>query len=233
MNPQSILIIGATGRTGVHMIHQLANLVSTSPASTTKPKIFAFCRDSKKFDGNTGSLCDGIIQGNAREPKDLQRAIDEAKADLVVVAIGNGDNVKKTDIRTASAKALVQVLRNPSYRDVHVLVVSSIGAGESRIIAGYGIGRMIEFHLRHVLKDHDGQEATFLSAMKERTMIVRPTALTEHESTGKTTLFDSHEKCPTLKTDRKDLADWLVNNALYGGATADHFGSKPLNITCV
>jgi hypothetical protein len=91
---------------------------------------------------------------------------------------------------------------------------------------------MIEFHLRHVLRDHDGQEAAILSAMKDRTMIVRPTGLTENESTGRTTMFDGNKKCPTMKTDRKDLTDWLVNNAMYGNAT-DHFGSKPIHITCL
>jgi hypothetical protein len=42
---------------------------------------------------------------------------------------------------------LVQVLGKPEYQDVHVLVVSTIGAGESRIKAGFGIGKFIEFHL--------------------------------------------------------------------------------------
>jgi putative NADH-flavin reductase len=229
MNPESILIVGSTGRTGMHIMQQLAGF-----ASNNKPKIFAFCRDAKKIDEKTRALCDGIIQGDARESKDLQRAVDEAKADIVIVAVGNGDNVQRTDIRTASARALVHVLRKPFYKHVNVLVVSSIGAGGSRIIAGFGIGRMIEFHLRHVLEDHDGQEAIFLTAMKDRTtgMIVRPTALTENESTGRTTLFDGSKKCPTMKTDRKDLAEWLVNDALYGNA-ADQFGSKPIHITCL
>jgi putative NADH-flavin reductase len=131
MYSQSVLIVGATGRTGMHIMQQLADL-----ASSAKRKIFAFCRDAKKFDEQTRALCDGIIKGDAREPaKDLQRAADEAQADLVVVAVGNGDNVTKTDIRSASAKTLVEVLRKPSYKNVNVLVVSSIGAGESRIIA--------------------------------------------------------------------------------------------------
>lgn len=235
MNPQSVLIVGATGRTGVNIIQQLAGAVTASSPNnnSNKPKIFAFCRDAGKFDQETRALCDEIIQGNARDPKDLQRAVTASKAELVIVAIGNGDSVKKNDIRTSSAKALVEVLSKPSFVNVNVLVVSSVGAGESRIIAGYGIGKMIEFHLRHVLRDHDGQEEAFLSAMKNRTMIVRPTALTENDSTGKTILFDGTKKCPTMKTDRKDLAEWIVNKALYGGEVADHFGSNPIHITCL
>jgi hypothetical protein len=197
---QAVLIIGATGRTGSCLIQQL----STKPASC-RPQIFAFCRDPSKLDQNVKELCHGVIQGNARSPTDLERAIQRSQADLVVVSIGNGDSVKKTDIRTESAEALVQVLCKRIYKHVHVLAVSSIGAGGSGIKAGFGIGnKLIEFHLRHVLKDQDGQEAAFLSAFKDRTMIVRPKALAEQVIT-----FDSPEKCPTMQTYRKDLADCL------------------------
>jgi hypothetical protein len=150
-----------------------------------------------------------------------------------VVSIGNGDSVKKSDIRTESARTLVQVLNKPNYQHVRVLVVSSSGAGDSSIIVGFGIGKLIEFHLRHVLKDHGGQEAVFLSAMKERTMIVRPTALTENKSTGKVITFGPKEKCPTTETDRKDLADWLIQEAIGCDWSSGRFGSKPITLTCV
>jgi hypothetical protein len=124
---------------------------------------------------------------------DLELAFQITKADLVVVSIGNGDNVKKSNIRTESAKALVQVLVGQrGYRHVHVLVVSRIGAGGSG-----GVGKLNEVHLRHVLEDHSGQEAVFLSHMKDRTLIVRPTALAENKSIGKVVTFDSTQKFPT------------------------------------
>jgi putative NADH-flavin reductase len=171
MNPnQAVLIIGASGRTGSHLIQQLS-----SKHWHSRPQIYGFCRDPAKLDQSIKGLCHDVVQGNARSSTDIERALQESAADLIVVSIGNGDSVKKSDIRTESAKALVQVLGKPEYQHVHVLVVSSIGAGESRIKAGFGIGKLIEFHLRHVLKDHSGQEEAFLSSpMKDRTMIVRP-----------------------------------------------------------
>jgi hypothetical protein len=123
---------------------------------------------------------------------DLELAFQITKADLVVVSIGNGENVKKSNIRTESAKALVQVLVGQRvYRHVHVLVVSRIGAGSS--------GGLNDFHLRHVLEDHSGQEEVFLSYMKDRTLVVRPTALAENKSIGKVVTFDSTDKFPTKK----------------------------------
>jgi hypothetical protein len=160
---------------------------------------------------------------------DLELAIQITKADLVVVSIGNGDNVKQSNIRTESAKALVQVLVGQRvYRHVHVLVLSMIGAGGSG-----GVGKLTEFHLRHVLQDHSGQEAVFLSSMKDRTLIVRPTALAKNKSIGKVVTFDSTGKYPTKKTDRKDLADWLVREAICRDWSSGRFGLKPITVTSV
>ena len=228
----SALIIGASGRTGAQIIRQL----DANTNKRNKLKVFAFCRDPSKLDPKTKAHCTGVLKGNARLSTDLEKAIQESEADLVVVSIGNGDSVKKTDIRTSSAQALVQVLSKPKYQHVQVLVVSSTGAGGSRIKVGFGIGRMIEFHLRHVLKDHNGQEAAFLSssAMKNRTMIVRPTALVENEATGKLVSFGDLEKSPTIQTDRKDLADWLIKEAVlkvFEEGGFGRFGSRSVNLT--
>ena len=234
MNSKAVLIIGASGRTGFHLIKQLNNEKEKNNNNIPENlKIFGFCRSPSKLDVETKALCDGVIEGNARNVADVEAAVKKSKADIVVVAIGNGDNVKKSDIRTSSAEALVKVLNKQKYRNVKVVLVSSIGAGESRIKYKLGIGRMIEFHLRHILRDHDGQEAAFKAAMKDRVLIVRPTALSENESTGKTLIpFGDLDKCPTLQTDRQDLANWLINEGVFRmEGTKRHFGSKPINLT--
>jgi hypothetical protein len=85
-----------------------------------------------------------------------------------------------------------------------------------------------------VLKDHSGQEEVFLSSpMKDRTMTVRPTALAENESTGKMITFNFNEKCPTMQTDHKDLADWLMKEAIFRDWSSGRFGSKHFTVTCV
>lgn len=227
-NPKNILVLGSTGRTGINLIQQLAKLNDTN-----KPKIFAFCRDPSRMEKETKLLCDSVLKGNATSPSDLESALEDSGADCVFVAIGNGQNLSNSgnSIRTENAKALVQVLRKPQYSHVKVMIISSNGAGGSKILVGFGIGQLIAFHLRHVLRDHDGQEAIFLSSLQDRTLIVRPTALTEFDSTGKLVTFGDTEKPPTIATDRLDLANWVVKDAVFG--TAATFGSKPINLTGV
>ena len=164
------------------------------------------CRDPSKLSDETKACCEGIVQGNARDAKDTEHALKVSKADLVIVAIGNGDSVKKNDIRTASAKALVSVLTTTGYRNVRAVVVSSIGGGGSKIKVGFGVGMLISFHLRHILHDHDGQETEFLTSMKDRTFVVRPTGLTEGKATGKVVPFGDREKCPIGQENRRKIA---------------------------
>jgi len=158
-------------------------------------------------------------------------------ADSVVVAIGNGDSVAKTDVRTATAQVLVAALEQPEFQHVRVIVVSSIGASNSKIVVGMGIGSLLSFHLRHVLKDHDGQEAAFTQSptVRGRTIIVRPTGLTDNEATGHVVPFGDTVKSPTIKTDRKDLAAFVADTLYNGGPAVASAGTNHVvvNLTSV
>jgi len=220
---QSILLVGATGRTGIACISKFASLPKAS-----RPTIHAFCRNKNKLSPQNSALCDSIIEGDAREPDDLERALIASKADVVILMVGNGDDVSKSDIRTTNAKSLVHVLQSkPQYHHVRVIAISSTGAGGSKINVGMGIGTFIEYFLRHVLEDHNGQELA-LENIHDRTTVVRPTALTDNASTGNLVEFDDTAKSPTTKTDRADLASWIVDESLLG----KHNG-KFVNITGV
>jgi putative NADH-flavin reductase len=219
---QSILVIGATGRTGLECIRHFAK-------HQTNPAVHAFCRDTDKLAEKDKALCTTIVQGDARSPIDLERALAETHAEVVILSIGNGDSVKKSDIRTVSAQALAQVLKKPQYKRVRTVVVSSTGAGNSRIIVGAGLGKLISFHLRHILADHTGQEAAFYS-LRNRTTVVRATSLTYNEATGKLVYFQDRDKSPTIKTDRADLALWITEEVCGGDKPVV---SRVVNVTGV
>ena len=230
-SPQSILIIGATGRTGGYLIKAL------SAKSDNNTKVYAFCRNPSKLDEETKQYCDGVVEGNARNPGDIQRAVSEVRADTVMIAIGSGDDTSQTDLRTVSAQAVVQVMStNPNLKAV---VISSHGAGGSRVKIGFGIGRFVEHHLRYVFRDHDGQEAAFLSSssVAKRTMTFRPTALTDGESTGyddgKVVVFGDYDKSPAIHLDREDLATYVVEQLYKQDPNVISFGSKPKNIAWI
>ena len=199
-NALSVLLIGATGGTGREIMKQLYN----HPYS---PRVHAFCRDPAKLAGcNTYHT---IVKGDARDTKDLARALQETKADVVIVSVGNGHSVAKSDIRTANAVALAQALKKPQFKAVRVIVVSSQGAGTSEMKIGMGIGKLMSYHLRHVLSDHTGQEQAF-SSVKDRTFIVRPTGLTDDKPAAKIVEFGDKVKCPSIQTDRSDVAGYVV-----------------------
>uniref|UniRef100_A0A7S2EVM8 NAD(P)-binding domain-containing protein n=1 Tax=Trieres chinensis TaxID=1514140 RepID=A0A7S2EVM8_TRICV len=218
--PRSVLVLGATGRTGLEIVRQLAH-------HKNKPAVHAFCRNPKKLSSHDTTLCASVLSGDARSSEDLHRAVEETNADVVVVCVGNGDGTKKTDIRTASAQALVDVLKKSPYHHVRVVVVSSNGARKSRIIVGMGIGKLISYHLRYVLADHTGQEAAF-ETMNERTVVIRPTSLTDGKAKGKFVEFGDKEKPRTIKIDRSDVAAYAVEEIC--GKTTSPAG-KVVNIT--
>lgn len=206
----SVLVIGATGRTGLAVIRQLAqNNYSTST-------IHAFCRDASKLPSDSRVLCASVQEGNARDSETIEHALDRTQANWVVISVGNGDSVAKTDVRQVCAEAIVQVLQMPQYQHVRAIVVSSIGAGGSKMKIGMGIGHLVSYQLRHVLKDHTKQEAAFLeSPVSNRTTVVRATSLVDAAATGKHLVeFGDRNKCPTIKTSRDLLAAriaWEIN----------------------
>jgi hypothetical protein len=107
--------------------------------------------------------------------------------------------------------ALVQVLTShPEFSEVKVVVVSSTGAGASTIKVGMWIGKLIEFHRRHILKDHNGQESSF-ACVKDRAFSVRDAALTDNKPTGKTEILHDTARYHSIHIDRSDLVAWIVH----------------------
>lgn len=230
VNPTSVLIIGATGRTGSEVLNEWAKYDEIS----SRPDLYAFCRDENKMDSDLIGKCKGVITGDACETKDLEHAMEVSKADFVVVCIGS-ETLRTTEVRTDSAETLVEVLKKGDYEHVRVAVISSVGAGDSPVHIGMGKGTLMKLILRNPLKDHGGQEEALMSSpLKDRTLIVRPAGLTDNKATGNVVEFNSEEEtCPTTKTDRKDLAKWLVQEAVYGKESESYFGAKPVTVTCV
>lgn len=202
---KTVLIIGATSKTGLAIIDHLAKHPS-------KPSLHVMCCDqSEELPPRSKELCCSIVLGNQRSAHDIEQALAETQPNWIVISIGNDENVarKMNGIRTANAQATVSVLRKSQYLHVRVLVVSRIGAGTSRIVIGLGLGMLLAYHLRHELADYTGQEAAF-STLTNRVSIVRTTALTDNQPTGHLVYFGDKDKCPSNTTDRADLAAWIT-----------------------
>lgn len=211
---KSVLIIGATGALGRQCLRHFADEARIT-------YVHVLCRNPSKLSNTDKVACDSILTGDARNTKDVEEALTQSKADYVVLVTGNGADLRKTDTREATGLALAQAMSSPTFQHVKAIIASSHGAAETKIKVGMGIGMMIAHHLRHVLADHTLQEEAFSKLMK-RTLIVRPTALTDDKA-GKTVVeFDGSKKGPSINIDRSDLAAWITkevskDTTLFGG----------------
>ena len=93
MTPQSVLVIGASGRTGGYIVKALA---ASKASKSNQTRIYAFCRDPTKLSVETKGWCDGVVSGDARKSDDIARAVQETDADLIIVSVGNGDDTTLT-----------------------------------------------------------------------------------------------------------------------------------------
>ena len=221
MSTPSVLIFGATGRIGNFIIEAGAE-------HPVQPELHAFVRNPDKLTPEAKKKCKSVIKGDATNPTDIQRALEESEANYVIIGMGT-PHLQVQDIRERNALAVAQALgKGTKFEHVKIIVISAIGAGDSKALVGYGIGTLIEFILRNPLADHDKQEAILMGLNTEdnkRVLVVRPTGLTEGKATGKVQLFGARDACPSIMTDREDLGKWIVqqiceDSPLFGTATS-------------
>lgn len=227
---QTVLIIGASGRMGVEFINAANKKFADSIT------MHAFVRNPDKLSDETKGKCASVVVGDATKADDVRRGLQETEATTVIISIGAGDSTGKTDIREKTAKVLMDVVKPGSdYEHVKVVVMSSQGAGGSKIKAGFGMGMLISFHLRHILADHNGQEAAFKEGMGDqasgRLLIVRPTGLSVDKAKGVDSVvtFGDEEKLPSVHIDRADVVEWVLNRMC---ADDGKFGGE-FNLTSV
>lgn len=222
---QVILLIGANGRSGVEIIR-------AAKASSETPQLHAFVRTPSKLPEDVSAMCTSVMQGDATNADDVERALKESGAGVVVLSIG-WEDLGPTAVREVSARVLMDVVKpGGEYAHVRIVCISSLGAGGTAIRLGFGMGAAVSFMLRHVLKDHDRQEEELKKGLgedeaeKKRLLILHPTRLSSGKPKGDVALFGDG-KGPTGQIDRADLAKWIIDEICGAG---EHFGTA-VNIT--
>lgn len=220
---KSILVIGATGKLGKCLLH-------AASAHENKPELHAFVRTPENVTEDDNNLCKSVIQGDATEAKDIERALEESKAEYIVISLGAGD-LKPQDVREKNAEAISEVIVKESrFKHVKVIAISSLGAGDSKIDIGFGMGSMVSYMLRHVLHDHTKQENILMKCNAEenaQVMVVRATRLTEDKGNGKVQMFPGNKKAPFGQVAREDVAKFVIDEICNSSV---HFG-KIIHIT--
>lgn len=124
--------------------------------------------------------------GDATQPGNLTDAI--AGVDAVICAIGGG-----LSDRTTRTTATAQLVRAMADRGVcRLVVISSLGAGDSYPRVGFATKAIVRTLLRNAIHDHNAQEA-IVRASDLDWVLLRPAALGDGPQAPYRAIADRHE----------------------------------------
>jgi hypothetical protein len=219
----SILILGASSRTGLECIQQLSEHPS-------KPYIHAFNEeDMPDMDDEYFHMCHTVIEGSMRHAIDIEDALKITGANWVVLC--NDRDVQQRrpkDHSTVCAKNVVHVLEQPHFEFVRALVVSRIEAAppneiSKRLLLSVRC-KLRQRKSRPILQDLAEQEKR-LHAIWDRVTVVRTTQLSDtspNHSSRKLLHFSDDELVQSVRAspncsftsasiERVDLASYIVD----------------------
>jgi len=209
----SILLIGGTGRAGHEIVNQLIE-------HTSQPEVHLFCdKEEAELHDKHQEACASVYHGDSSRASDILEALKETEANIVILSVDNRDKVvTKSEFCTPRAWAVVSAMKMPGMGHVRAIVLSSFGAGTSRIkVRMMDYGRFIQRRRRNSLKDHSGQEAAFLvNKLNDRTVIIRTTDLTNGNPTGKIVEFGDQDRAPSFRIDLVDVAMYVTKEVCEG-----------------
>lgn len=188
-----LLVFGATGSVGRHVVEQALDQGHT---------VTAFSRNPQKL--NIQNPHFNLFQGDVMDLPTVERAMQGQ--DAVLCSLGAGRNGV---IRSEGTRHIVQAMENASIS--RLICQTTLGIGESRGNLDF-FWKYIMFGLllRPAYADHINQEAYVQHSQIDWT-IVRPAAFTDGQKTGDYRHgFPADEKRLTLQISRADVADFML-----------------------
>lgn len=197
-----LLIFGATGLTGRHLVDQALKANHT---------VTAFARNPVKLEIKHPNL--RIVQGDVMEMDSIERAMPGQ--DAVLSVLGDGD--KKSTLRSEGTRRIMESMKKAGI--TRFVSTSTLGIRDTRtILPPLYTYFLVPFILKHAFNDHARQEELIERSNLDWT-IVRPAALTNGPLTGNYHHgFPVTQKGLKLKISRADVAEFIlkqVNNNLY------------------
>ena len=165
-----IAIIGATGQTGLEFIKQ---------ALERGHNITALVRSPEKITVSDDNL--RVIKGDIYNRDDICRAV--AGQEAIFIALGTGKSPIKSSIREDGTRHVIEALQSLQQTS-HLLIMSSLGVGDSFRQMPFYWRPVVGYWLRHALEDHNQQEQLVRDSGLPYT-IMRPTNLGSKSATGK------------------------------------------------
>jgi len=200
-----LAVFGATGKTGLEIVKL---------ALSQEHSVTAFVRDAARLTVEHERLSSNV--GDVTDPVRVAQAIQGQ--DAVICALGAGNSLKKTSVRTIGTMNIIKGMKE--HNITRLIVITAMGVGES----WNSLSPFNKFFFATLLKssrdDHEAQEAAVKESGLDWT-IVRPSGLTDDPRSG---VYEVGENilAKTSKIARADVADLIVKgleqNTLIGKA---------------
>jgi uncharacterized protein YbjT (DUF2867 family) len=163
-----IAVFGATGGTGREVVKQ---------ALAAGHQVTALARDPSRLVGSDPNLT--VVAGSVLEAAPVQQALQGT--DAAIVSLGNTANNPDYVVSQGTQVILDAIGQLGGPR--RVVVVSSMGVGDSKDQVSFAFKMLITTVLRKPMEDKERQEALVKASGLEWT-IVRPGGLTDGPATG-------------------------------------------------
>jgi putative NADH-flavin reductase len=187
----NILVFGASGATGRHLVPQALSLGH---------HVTAFVRNPSAIANNGQQL--RVVKGDVLDPTSVAAAMPGQ--DAVVCALGTGRRE-----RTALSTGVANILQAMKSRGVRRLVfLSGLGAGDSKTQTAL-VGRLVQALLLKEMYEDKGRQESLIKQSDLDWTIVRPPLLRERPAKGKLRVSLDGRKVGWRIT-RADLAAFML-----------------------
>lgn len=160
------------------------------------------------------------IKGDILDPSSVV-AVTSGQ-DAVCVCVGIPPTRKPVDLFSKGIRNVLSAIDNNP--DTKLIVITGIGAGDSKWHGGFLYDRIINpLLLKEIYKDKDREEA-LIKDNKCNWIIVRPGFLTNGPRTGKYRVLDDMNGIKAGRISRSDVADFILKQL----EEPTHFRKTPL-----
>lgn len=205
----NVLVVGATGKTGVQIVTQ---------AVAQGHQVTALVRDPDKAKGALPGA--RLVRGDIRAAGPVAEAV--AGQDAVVSALGSAVTLRRQSLLSDGTQALIDAMKQAGMR--RLVCITGVGAGDSR---GHG-GLLYDWVLRPVVlrqvyADKDRQEEVVRASGLDW-VLVRPGLLTDGPRTGTYRALTDLSGVRKATVSRADVADFVLKQL----AGTEFVGQTPL-----
>ena len=189
-----ILILGATGSVGRHLVPQ---------ALERGNEVTALVRDTRKVSLRNPRL--RLVEGDALDSAAVERAVEDQEA--VIYSLGV-ENTKPTTLFSDSTRLLIAAMEKHGVR--RLIAITGIGAGDSRGHGGFLYDHLIfPLFTKHRYADKDRQEALIRNSSLDW-IIVRPAAYSNGGRRGDFRVVTDLEGVIMRSISRADVAAFVL-----------------------